>query len=263
MSRIARFGLSSFLFILKLKNMKTKILKYGAYPRHNQVVTAHADVTFLNEYVGYSEGEKCEYNPDYDTFHIILRVKSVSFNAKTICRKDMENEMLLPVMTERAKNLQSHVEGLMSAGKFVNLIYIAVFAALGWDARTLREYREEYIRRQEEERRREQAALNLQRKADEHKREEEWNMRLDAGQKLFDMGECIDVECFIGLCERAGIGIHPRTKGTLNKSITDVSKTKIKYIPKRNCRAPGTGGCFKLVEHLISYYDASKSPSNT
>lgn len=243
--------------------MKTKILKYGAYPRHNEVVTAYADVTFLNDHVGYIEEEECDYNPDCDEISIILRMGEVAFEADYACRSILKQKMYLPTMTERASDLHHFVEELMKMGKYVGLIYIAVFDALGWDSRHLQEYRDEYLRRKEEAKRREQAEKERRREQAQHVLEEERNKNLEESRKRFDMGDYIDVETFIGLCERAGIGIHPRTKGTLNKSITDVSKTKIKYIPKRNCRAPGTDGCFKLVEQLISYYDASKSSSNT
>lgn len=243
--------------------MKTKILKYGAYPRHNEVVTAYADVTFLNDYVGYTEGEKCDYNHDFDAINIILRVGKVAFEADTACRKDMQNEMYFTMMSERASGLHHFVAELMNTGKYVSLIYIAVFDALGWDSRHLQEYRDEYLRRKEEKERREQAEKECRREQERCVLEEEWNKNLEESRKRFDMGDYIDVEYFIGLCERAGIDIHPRTKGTLTKSITDVSKTKIRYIPKRNCRAPSPDGCFKLVEQLISYYNVSKSSSNT
>lgn len=243
--------------------MKTKILKYGAYPRHNQVVTAHADVTFLNEYVGYSECDKCDYNPDFDHLNVILRVGKVAFEAETVCRIDMMNKTYLPMMTERAKNLQGYVQDLMNKNLYVCLLYISVFMYLGWDSTPLREYRDDYIYRMNEKARREHE--ERERLKDEEKRihNEEWNRRLTEGEESFANDDYIANEVFIGLCERAGINIHPRTKGTLKYYVTDVSRKRIKFLPRFDNSTPCLDGCFKLVEQLISYYDASKLSSNT
>lgn len=129
--------------------MKMKILKYGSYPRHNKVVTAYVDVTIINQYVGYYEVEKCEYNHDLDDIAIVLRVERLVFEFFPCFRKDLENTGLLLTMAERAKNLKGYIQELMNRNLFVSLMHIAVFNHLGWDAKPLCEYREDYIRRKE------------------------------------------------------------------------------------------------------------------
>lgn len=241
--------------------MKTKILKYGAYPRHNQIVTVYPDVTFLNEYVGYTEGDKCDYNHDFDEIGIILRVGRVAFEAETVLRKDMKNPTYLPKMTERAKNLQGYVQDLINKKLYVSLLHISVFMCLGWDSTPLREYRDEYIRRMNEKSRREHEERERLKEEEKRIRKEEWNLCLREGEKSFGNDEYIDNEVFIGLCERAGINIHPRTKRTLKYYVTDVSRQRIKFLPRFDNSAPCLDGCFKLVKQLINYFDVMKSSS--
>ena len=230
--------------------MKTKILKYGTYPRHNDVVRVYADVAIINEYLGFAEGGKDRYNPDYDLFQTILRVNRVCFAVDDVNRAKLTDEGYIRMMTERAKNFQSFILNQMNRGGFVGKIYIAAYEAMGWDAEPLRKHREEYLRcREEKERRSEEA----RRKLEEQRRREQTELarrRLDNCRTLLAAGKHISSADFIDLCIIDGIVIPPRTKCVLCRRVAEVSVKNIRYYAK-DATEPSLTGCFKVIAEYI------------
>ena len=127
---------------------------------------------------------------------------------------------------------------------WIPLTYVAAYEALGWDARPLKEHRDQ-IRRLREAADRERKLAQAEQAG--RARQEQ----AQRAEEAFRRGGFIPAEHFVGLCRKHGVEIHPRTLGTLRTRIKELSRTQILCRGgDRGTRIPSVDGCSRLIDHL-------------
>lgn len=232
--------------------MKTKVLHYAA-GRDDRIVATYKNVTFIDRQVGWYVECKDEQHEAWDNIAIVERVDGICFVAEHLSRNAAFDKEHLAAVAAEARNLRAAMQERIARRQWIPLPYVAVYEALGWDVRPLKEHRA-YMQtlREAEIRERER----LLREREEHRRQAEERERhaaLRRGEKEFRDGKFIASELFIGLCIEHGIAIHPRTLGTLRKRIARVSRTHVQCKGcGRGTRPPSVNGCSVLIEQLAT-----------
>ena len=230
--------------------MQVKLLRQAA-GRDDRIVAVYEDVTFLNEHVGWYLIIKDRFCEEDDIVVVVLRVGDVCFAAGSMFRRGMLRKEYIEARTAEARNLRAAVQRRMENLQWIPSSYVAAFEALGWDARPLKGHR---ARMRElyaaEDRRREQVRIEREKR---RQRQEEARLRtsLKRAEAAFREGGFVETELFIALCGKYGINIHPRTLGTLQKRVVDLSRTQIhcKGV-SRGIRTPSLCGCCELIDRL-------------
>lgn len=230
--------------------MKVKILRYGAYPNQNKVVTHYEDVTFLNENVGWYLTDRDDNNPDFDLLDLVLKVEGVYFVADQIIRKNLLETERIEQWQKRALHLQAYMQQCIDRNQFIQLIYIAVYDALDWDARPLKMQRERWLAEQTKKQRNEERVRQEKIQARKAEFECQRKEKLDAAKIRFMDGDFVELSDFLELCDLTHIEIHPRTLGVFRRSVKAVSPTQISIRMYKGKRDPDLTGCFAVAEEL-------------
>lgn len=236
--------------------MKTYVLNYGAYPRHNEIVTKHLELTKISEGIYYSLLDEDLEDHDRDDLLLILKVGSVYFVQDNRYRKDIFAEKYLENMALVQKNWVEIVKKNVSEGKYIRNMEIAVFRALGLDTSELVNSREAALKKREEEKRIE--AEEYERKKEERRQraEKEENERLDQVKADFLDNELIPAEDFLAITKRDGFNIHIRTMGTIRQRLTRLKRNGEYYYRNiKGKRKPDTTGFGEALAGYIEFLE--------
>ncbi len=228
--------------------MKTKVLKYGAYPRENDVVSVYMDLERVNDKVFTCLDEKSEFSRDQDRFWVVLNVNGVYFTADYVVRTTLARPDFEATATAFAVNFFNKVNEIQTNGLHLKLLYVRVYEVLGINANHLHEYRRQRTERVRQQKEAEQQAKEAkdQRQAEEEKQKRE--AHLQQAKSDFLDGKMIATEDFLDLAKQAGMEIHIRTIGTFRSKTIELDKQgSIRYYHRRGKRAPQLSGCHETV----------------
>ena len=230
--------------------MKTKVLHYAA-GRDDRIVATYKDVTFLDKYVGWYVEKKDELHERLDNIALVERIEGVCFVAEYLSRNAAFDKEHLAAVRAEARNLWAAMQERIAQKQWIPLPYVAAYEALGWDARPLKEHRA-YMLELRLAASRERELLRHERRDQQCRAEEQRRQaELQQAERTFRNGEFIAAEHFIGLCNKYGIAIHPRTLGTLRNRIESLSRTHIRYKSGgQGIRTPSVDGCRRLIDFL-------------
>ena len=208
--------------------MKTKVLRYKF--DGNTVVAPYMELEPYAENVYVSLSKKNEYgNESEDYFHVVCKINNVA----AYCRNWIANTL---------KDAEEE--------KYISVLPIRVFNALGLDPAPLVKAREAYVKRQEQKR------MEWKMKEEEKRKleAEQWQRQLDDAKRNFLAGEKITAKQFLEIAKRDGFDIHIRTKGTFNKHVTGINRNgTVSYRKYRGCRTPDFTGCHKAVAGYLAF----------
>ena len=230
--------------------MKAKVLHYAA-GRDNRVVATYKDVTFIDKYVGWYVEEKDDRHENRDNIAIVERIDGVCFVAEHLSRNAAFDKEHLAAVGAEARNLRAAMQERIASKQWIPLPYVAAYETLGWDARPLKEHRV-YMQELRLTASRERELLHHKRQEQQRFTEgQRWQAELQQAERTFRNGGFIAAKHFIGLCDKYGIAIHPRTLGTLRNQIESLSRTHIRCKGEgRGTRTPSIDGCSRLIDHL-------------
>lgn len=233
--------------------MKTKILRYGVYPRQNQVVTACEEVTFENEYMGWYVSQTNEQDHRWDELAVVVRIGTVCAELDCMMRDTVLQKQYIERVTFVAQHFREYIRQIMDKGGWVQSLHIEIFRALGWDAAPLIAYRRQLVRRREQEHREQARLKNEQDRMRQQAACERSQKELSQAQEQFAKGQMIAPELFIALCRQHGVALHPRTLGTLRSRITRIGPEKVGVVSfSKTKKLPGTDGCFAAAKLLLA-----------
>lgn len=223
--------------------MKAKVLHYAA-DRDDKIVATYKEVTFIGKHVGWYVEDKDEKHEGRDTIAIVERVDGICFVAEFLSRNAAFDKEHLAAVEAEARNLRAAMQKRIAQKQWIPLTYVAAYEALGWDARPLKEHRDQMRRfREAADRKRKLAQAEQAGRA----RQEQ----VQRAEEAFRRGGFIPAEHFVGLCRKHGVEIHPRTLGTLRTRIKELSRTQILCRGGgRGTRIPSVDGCSRLIDHL-------------
>lgn len=128
--------------------MKTRVLHY-ATGRDDKVIATYKDVTFINRYVGWYVDAKDERHENWDNIAIVERVDGICFVAEFLSRNAAFDKQHLAAVAAEARNLRAAMQVRIAQKQWIPLPYVAAYEALGWDARPLKEHRDQMRRLRE------------------------------------------------------------------------------------------------------------------
>ncbi len=223
--------------------MKAKVLHYAA-DRDDLIVATYKEVTFIGKHVGWYVEDKDEKHEGRDNIAIVERVDGICFVAEFLSRNAAFDKEHLAAVEDETRNLRAAMQKRIAQKQWIPLTYVAAYEALGWDARPLKEHRDQ-IRRLREAADRERKLAQAEQAG--RARQEQ----AQRAEEAFRRGGFIPAEHFVGLCRKHGVEIHPRMLGTLRTRIKELSRTQILCRGGgRGTRMPSVDGCSRLIDHL-------------
>lgn len=228
--------------------MRTKVIKYAS--NGNRIVNAPLDLEYVadNVYKVFHRADRMG-KIEYDTFLIVFRIKDVYFYAGTAYRMEVENSGRCRQLVDIRKGWLQAVEVKAKQRKYINLLEIRVFEALGMDAAPLLQSREAAERRMKEERQqREEKEKEIR-----LRQQQNYDRMLDGHKAEFLAGKMIPVGAFLELAKRDGFEIHIRTKGTFRKARMLDRRSTITFPRIKGRRDPDFTGCHKAVSGYLNF----------
>lgn len=229
--------------------MKTKVLRYKF--DGNTVVAPYMELEPYAENVYVSLSKKNEYgNESEDYFHVVCKINNVYFSCGQYSRRILDEEGHREEVAAYCRNWISNTLKDAEEEKYISVLPIRVFNALGLDPAPLVKAREAYLKRQEQKR------MEWKMKEEEKRKleAEQWQRQLDDAKRNFLAGEKITAEQFLEITKRDGFDIHIRTKGTFNKHVTGINRDgTISYRKYRGCRTPDFTGCHKAIRDYLVF----------
>lgn len=229
--------------------MKVKVLKYKS--DGNTIGASYMELEPYAENVYVSLLERDEYTGESeDCLLMVCKTGDVYFACGRYSRKTLEEEGCREEAETYCKNWVGNVMKKVEEEKFISLLSVHVFNALGLDSTPLKQAREAYAKRQEQER------LELEKKEEEKRkqREKQYQLLLNENKRNFLEGEMISGEMFLEITKRDGFDIHIRTKGTFNRHVRGINKNGIiSYRKNKGCRIPDFTGCHKAAGDYLSF----------
>lgn len=227
--------------------MKAKVLKYGVYPRQNDIVSRLLDLDRVNDKVFTCLDEKSDFSRDQDRISVVINLDGVYFEEGSYPRHTIEREDFEAVATRYADNFFGMVEGILADGGHLKLLFVKVYEALGRDTASLLAYR---ARREESQK--QKADEELQRRVQQREqREAEERRRLEDVKGTFLLGEKIRTADFLTLAKGAGIAIHPHTLRVFHLHVTGVSRNGTLSVSAPNIKDVTVSGCFDALNNFI------------
>lgn len=201
--------------------MKTKVLNYGAYPRHNDIVVHYLELTpLIGDGIFTALSERDRHGDDsQDILYVILKIKEVCFVVDSYRRYHLAKEELRTKLSEYCQNWVETIQNKASEDKYIRNMEIRIFSELGLDTAPLIRSREVFLKNKSEQER--TKAEEQERVAKERKRQDEKaeNERLDKVKADFLQNELISSEDFLAIAKRDGYEIHIRTQGTIRQRL--------------------------------------------
>ncbi len=235
--------------------MKIKVLKYKS--DGNTLVAPYMDLHPLVENVFISLSEKDKYGyANNDWFYVIFKIENVYFVYEQNNRAKIEEKKYQLSIVEHYSNWIQKVVEAAQQEQYIRLLDIKVFEGLGLDTTLLHKSRNLYLQRKEEREK------EYKRKMEEEQKEKALlhEQELDKQKLLFINGAYIKGKSFLEIVKRDGFDIHIRTKGTFNKSVSDLNKNgAILYWRQRGKKAPDISGCQKAIEAYLSFLNDSQT----
>ena len=229
--------------------MKTKVLRYKF--DGNTVVAPYMELEPYAENVYVSLSKKNEYgNESEDYFHVVCKINNVYFSCGQYSRRILDEEGHREEVAAYCRNWISNTLKDAEEEKYISVLPIRVFNALGLDPAPLVKAREAYAKRQEQKR------MEWKMKKEEKRKleAEQWQRQLDDAKRKFLAGEKITAELFLEIAKRDGFDIHIRTKGTFNKHVIGINRNgTVSYRKYRGCRTPDFTGCHKAVAGYLAF----------
>lgn len=238
--------------IKKNRIMKTKVLTYGSYPRHDQIVTSYLALDpYGIEGIYTHLREKDERDERNDYLDIYFHIAGIYFlfgeGTRSYIAQDYAKnriEKTYPIWTEWVLEKADN-------NAYITLMEIEVFKQLGLDCSKLEESRRNAgLAREEEQQRRNEVRKERARKQAVKQHLEE-TARLANVRSDFLAGKMIASEDFLDIMKKDGYKVHIRTIGTIRKRITSVRMNgDYYYRPLQGKRKPCTTG---LGDVLFGY----------
>lgn len=228
--------------------MRTKVIKYDS--SGNRIVNAYLELEYVadNVYKAFHRADRMD-NPEYDTFLIVFRFKDVYFSAGTAYRMDVENPGRCRQLVDIRKGWLQAVEEKARQWKYINILEIRVFEALGMNTAPLLQSREAAERRMKEERQqREEKEKEIR-----LRQQQNYDRMLDGRKAEFLAGKMIPADAFLELAKRDGFEIHIRTKGTFRKARKLDRRGTITFSRIKGRRDPDFTGCHKAVSGYLNF----------
>lgn len=131
--------------------MKTKVLRYKF--DGNTVVAPYMELEPYAENVYVSLSKKNEYgNESEDYFHVVCKINNVYFSCGQYSRRILDEEGHREEVAAYCRNWISNTLKDAEEEKYISVLPIRVFNALGLDPAPLVKAREAYAKRQEQKR---------------------------------------------------------------------------------------------------------------
>ncbi len=128
--------------------MKAKVLHYAA-DRDDKIVATYKEVTFIGKHVSWYVEDKDEKHEGRDNIAIVERVDGICFVAEFLSRNAAFDKEHLAAVEDEARNLRAAMQKRIAQKQWIPLTYVAAYEALGWDARPLKEHRDQIRRLRE------------------------------------------------------------------------------------------------------------------
>lgn len=240
--------------------MKTHVLDYGAYPRHNDIVTKYMELTKISDGIYYSLLEENKENHDRDELLVVLNVDCVYFVYDNYHRKEIFTERYLGNMSLLQKNWIEITKEKATKNQYVRNMEISVFRALGLDTTELIRSRETALRNREEEKRLWNEEYERKKEQKRQCREMEQNIRLDKAKADFLANNYISSDDFLAIIKRDGYDVHIRTMGTIRQRLTLVRKDGGYYFrPIKGKRRPDVTGFGEVLFGYVRFLETQNS----
>lgn len=240
--------------------MKTYVLNYGAYPRHNEIVTKHMELTKICDGIYYHLFEENEEDQDKDELLVVLNVKGVYFVHDSYCRKEIFCERELENLAQYRRNWVSIIKKVAGENQYIRNMEIAVFRALNLDTSNLLSSREtflENVKKQEQLEKEKNARLK---KAEQEQKEQEENKKLDGIMADFMADKYISSADFLAIAKRDKFSIHIRTIGTIRHRLTYIRKDgAYLYHHVKGKRKPDTRGFGNALSEYVEFLETQQS----
>lgn len=131
--------------------MKTKVLRYKF--DGNTVVAPYMELEPYAENVYVSLSKKNEYgNESEDYFHVVCKINNVYFSCGQYSRRILDEEGHREEAAAYCRNWIANTLKDAEEEKYISVLPIQVFNALGLDPAPLEKAREAYVKRQEQKR---------------------------------------------------------------------------------------------------------------
>lgn len=226
--------------------MKTKILRYGVYPRHNDVVTAYVELDRISDCLYYYLHEKNAHSDDEDMIVLVLKVGEVYFAEGTYRRSFINKRVSFA--NEFVAGFYEKVEEAIARGEHVPIMWVEVYRANGLDATPLIEHREKRVLMNLEK----AEQLKRQRELKKQQEAENERTRLEEVKAKFIAGEMIATDDFLTLAKEAGMEIHIRTIGTFRRNTNEMNRSgSIRCHWYKGKRPPVLTGCQEAVVQYV------------